>query len=280
MIYFNREYLNEVLLKNNAILISKHITYNREMKPKFRCSCGKEEETRTFRDMSTKGAFCHKCVYSRGSDNRNNTVQTIYGVSCVSQIESVKAKRVSTNILRRGVTGPFASSEVREKCKSTCVERYGVEHALQSSNIMEKVKSTRLERYGFEHVLQNPEIMDRQQKNSFQFKDFVMPSGITRIIQGYEPFALKILLRTYSEDQLNTGTANVPRIKYNYNQKNRYHYPDIWIPHENKLIEVKSTQTYQWHKDEVLRKKKACEEQGYIYEIWCFNAKGERIMLN
>ena len=391
---YDKPRLVELCRRDGATLIGEYASVNREIKPRFRCSCGKEEDKRTFRDMCNKGAFCHECIYTKASEKRNNTVKIVYGVECVSQIESVKAKRVETNMERRGVAVPFQAAEVKEKSKVTNLERYGaehplqntiimgnviatnlerygttcslqsdfakeksiitlqtkygehitnvfqaeevkekskatnlerrgveypgqseeckeksratnlerrgveyafqsedvkekskathlerlgVEHPLQSEEIMGKVKATRLGKYGFEHVLQNPKIMERQQKKSFSFKDFVMPSGDVRKIQGYEAFALNELVKVYTEDQIITGTSNVPRILYTDNGKERYHYPDIWIPHDNKLIEVKSTKTYEWHKDEVLQKKKACEEQGYLYEIWCFDSKGHRV---
>ena len=185
----------------------------------------------------------------------------------------------ATNLERYGVESPLQNKEIMEKVKSTNLERYGVESPLQNEEIMEKVKATNLERYGVEHVLQNPEIMEKQQKNSFSFKDFVMPSGEVRKVQGFEPFALKILINEYSEEQIKTGQNNVPRILYKDNGKDRYHYPDIWIPHKNRLIEVKSPQTYIWHEQEILLKKKACEEQGYNYEIWCFDSKGNKVEL-
>ena len=104
-----------------------------------------------------------------------------------------------------------------------------------------------------------------------------MPSGDIRKVQGYEPFALTKLLEHYTEDQLKTSVKNVPRIQYKVNGKKRYHFPDIFIPHENKLVEVKSTWTFKNKADNVLLKKKTAEEQGFLYEIWCFDGKGNRV---
>ena len=414
---FNKEYLIEIIKKDNATLLGDYTNFNRDIKPKFRCYCGKEENNRTFRDISTKGVFCHDCVYERGSKQRNKTVKEVYGVECVSQIISVKAKRVATNIERRGVAIPFQSAEVKEKSRITCLERYGAEHPLQNmiimdklkatnlekygskcslqsdsakektlitlqgkygeniinafqaeevknkirctnmerlgveypgqsgevknkirctnmerlgveypgqseevknkskttnierygkeytfqsedikekikttnverygvvsplqnKEIMEKVKATNVERYGVEHPLQNNEIAECAQKNAKKYKSFEMPSGAVRKVQGYEPFALKILIKIYEEEQIKTDRKDVPRVHYEVDGKNKYHFPDIFIPHENKLIEVKSTWTLKCKADNIQLKKKACEEQGFLYEIWCFDGKGNRV---
>ena len=104
-----------------------------------------------------------------------------------------------------------------------------------------------------------------------------MPSGAIRKVQGYEPFALKELVKVYSEEQIKTDRKDVPRIQYEVDGNKKYYFPDIFIPHENKLVEVKSTWTYKSKTDNIQLKKAACEEQGFLCEIWCFNNKGERI---
>ena len=116
---YNKEYLIEILKKDNAILLGEYTTFNRDMKPNFRCYCGKEENNRTLRDISTKGAFCHDCIYERALKRRNITVKEVYNVECISKIESVKAKRVATNIERRGVAVPFQSEDVKNKSRIT-----------------------------------------------------------------------------------------------------------------------------------------------------------------
>jgi len=212
-------------------------------------------------------------------DKTNATCLETYGHIMPIHNKEVQAKATERHLSAHGVSHPMQRPEIKEKVSTTCLEKYGSTNPMGNPEIRAKAMKTSLENCGFEHALQNPDIMERQQKNSYCFKDFAMPSGEIRKVQGYEPFALKKLITIYSESEIKTGSANVPRILYNDNGKDRYHYPDIWIPHENKLIEVKSTQTYDWHKEEVLRKKKACEDQGYIYEIWCFDAKGKRVLV-
>jgi hypothetical protein len=42
-------------------------------------------------------------------------------------------------------------------------------------------------------------------------------------------------------------------------------------------IEVKSTWTIEKKKDNVFLKQQAAKELGYKYEIWVYNAKGEKV---
>ena len=43
------------------------------------------------------------------------------------------------------------------------------------------------------------------------------------------------------------------------------------------MIEVKSTWTAEKKKDCIFLKQNASKEQGYLYEIWVYNGKGEKI---
>jgi hypothetical protein len=104
-----------------------------------------------------------------------------------------------------------------------------------------------------------------------------MPSGDIRNIQGYEPFAITILLKDYTEEQIKTHRKDVPRIAYIYNDLQKYYFPDIYLPHINCIIEVKSSWTYKKDEDKNKIKKEATEKEGYTYEFWIFDRKGNRL---
>jgi len=70
-----------------------------------------------------------------------------------------------------------------------------------------------------------------------------------------------------------TGCKNVPEIWYNDNNKKRRHYVDIFIPSQNRCIEIKSTWTAEKKKDNIYLKQNAGKELGYSYEIWIYNKK-------
>jgi hypothetical protein len=200
-----------------------------------------------------------------------------YGVDNVFQSETVKEKIKATNIERLDVEYPTQSEEVRVKIKATNLERYAVENPSQSEDVKEKKKATCLERYGVEHPTQHPEIFEKAISNSKKFKEYKMPSGEIRKVQGFEPFALDELLKTYTEDQIKTDRKNVGRIPYKLDSKQKYYFPDIAIPHENKIIEVKSTWTYNIKPKLIKSKAEATKAKGFVYEIWIFDSKGNRV---
>jgi hypothetical protein len=125
--------------------------------------------------------------------------------------------------------------------------------------------------------MQNSEIMEKSIKTAYKMKDYILPSGNLIKIQGYEKFALDELIINdkFHESDIITGIKNVPEIWYigEDNEKHR-HYVDIFIPSQNKCIEVKSTWTFK--KPNVLNKQTAAKELGYNYEIWVYDNKGNK----
>ena len=104
-------------------------------------------------------------------------------------------------------------------------------------------------------------------KSSFKFKDYEFPSGKIVKIQGYENKALNELLLTYHEDSIIVD--NIPIIEYvGSDDRKHFYHPDIYIPKENLIIEVKSKWTYsgraEWLATNIL-KEKACISAGFNF---------------
>jgi len=119
-------------------------------------------------------------------------------------------------------------------------------------------------------------------KNSYNKKQYKLPSGKLLDYQGYENFALDRLLHVekISEDSIITNRKDVPVIWYNdINNKRRRHYVDFYIPSQNRCIEVKSTWTNQT-KNNVLEKQNGAKDLGYIYEIWIYDREGNIVDKN
>jgi len=203
-----------------------------------------------------------------------------YGVEYSSQCEEVKDKCKKTNLERYGADYGFQNENVKEKIRATNLEKYGVEHNLQREEIRLQIRATNLEKYGVEHVSQNPEIAEKQLKSSYYLKEYTLPSGSIIKIQGYEHYALDELFHQENIDEgdIVTGCKNVPTIWYtDVNEKRRRHFVDIFMPRQNKCIEVKSTWTFLTQKETIFLKQQAAKELGYLYEIWVYDGKGNKV---
>jgi len=80
------------------------------------------------------------------------------------------------------------------------------------------------------------------------------------------------------ENDIITGCKNVPTIWYtDVTEKRRRHFVDIFIPLKNKCIEVKSLWTFGKQKETIFLKQQAAKELGYLYEIWIYYSKGNKV---
>jgi hypothetical protein len=213
-------------------------------------------------------------------DKMKETTLERFGVEHANQSEEIKEKIRQTNLETYGFEYGLQNKEVKEKRRITNLTKYGFENQLQRKEIREKIRETNLYKYGVECSMQNPETMEKQIKNSYYLKDYRLPSGKLIKIQGFEHYALDELLKCESicESDIITGCKNVPVIWYNdANNKKHRHYVDIYIPLQNKCIEVKSTWTFKMQKETIFLKQQAAKEVGYLYEIWVYDNKGNKV---
>jgi hypothetical protein len=190
-----------------------------------------------------------------------------------------------------------------EKTKQTNLERYGYDNPFKDPIIAKAIglinseneatrgikrKKTNLAKYGVfggikhtdtEYPCQNANIYEKSAAESKKSKLYTFPSGNTYNVQGYEPQAITLLLEQgYTENDL--VLKNRPSIKYFWSDKDGYgdnqwhiYHPDIFIPKENKIIEVKSDWTYDGCKtnpkllSKNLAKRSGCELSGYNFEF-------------
>lgn len=103
-------------------------------------------------------------------------------------------------------------------------------------------------------------------KNCTKSKDYTLPSGKVIKYQGYENTVIDILLMIYKEEEIDIHPNLI--INYKLDDKNRKHYPDIFIPKENTIVEVKSKFTYFNCEEKNIEKQKAAKALGYKYEYW------------
>jgi hypothetical protein len=200
-----------------------------------------------------------------------------YGVEHQMQISEVKQKIKETTLIKYGVEHNSQNEIIKIKKKLTTLQNFGVEYSMQSEIVKNRSRDTCVKKYGVEYPIQNSEIAEKQVKSCYKIKNYTFPSGNKILCQGYEPFALDNLIKdnNINENDIITTRKLVPEIWYNdENNKKHRHYVDIFIPSQNKCIEVKSTWTAGKKKDCVFLKQNAAKELGYNYEIWVYDGKG------
>jgi hypothetical protein len=222
---------------------------------------------------------CLECAQDLKFERIKATMLEKYDVEYAAQSEIFLKKQQETCLQVYGVKNACQSEEVKNKIKQTNIERYGCRYGLSNQDIIAKREETNLLRYGVKNQLQRAEIQRRVQQSSFKLKKFTFPSGRIEQIQGFEHFALNDLLfkHHFSEDNIVVGET-VPTITYfDCNNVERKHFVDIFLPKENKCIEVKSKFTLGLQNDKIFLKQKFAKQAGFLYEIWVYNIKGEII---
>jgi len=261
--YYNLITLTNIINNSNATLLGEYKSLTNYSIISFNCKCGIKDCKRKFNKIAgnTKldrenpiGAFCDTCIKNRLLIKRDQTNINLYGK----------------------LGGINQTTESKEKGIKTCMKKYGVPNSNMAESVKQKKKDVCLTKYGVENPAQNQEVMEKAQKNAKKYKEYKMPSGVIRKVQGYEPFALDELIKLYTEEQIKTDRKDVPRIPYKMEEKQKYYFPDIFIPHENYIIEVKSTWTYNCKTDSIKQKAEACKSLGYKYEIWVYDGSAKR----
>jgi hypothetical protein len=162
--------------------------------------------------------------------------------------------------------------------KQTMIEKFGAISYTGTDDYNIRRSATCLERYGVEHPAQSNEIQAKIEKSGHRYKIYTFPSGRQEKVQGYEPFGLNHLLKTYNEFDIVLGRQHQPEIWYympNDDNIHRY-FSDIYIPKDKHIIEIKSTYTYaKGNKQGKLKPQEAaCKALGYTYTCLVFDDKG------
>jgi hypothetical protein len=212
-------------------------------------------------------------------DKIKNTTLNKYGVEHILQSMQYKEKYKEISLKKYGCENPSQNEEIKEKKRQTSFKNYGVYYPCQSNEIKNKKIDTCFKKYGVNYSSQHPDILNKIIKNSYSSKIYILPSGNVIDIQGYENLALDELLysENINEHDIVTGISNVPTISYKTDDgKDHKHYVYIYIPSQNRCIEVKSSWTAKLNLNNIFAKQRYAKELGYKYEIWIYNQKKEK----
>ena len=279
---FTKDFLYQVCNEYNITLLRQYEDneLNAQKFIDFICIKCNKNTSKRFEFILKYNPTCHNCSFLEKGNKAKNTTLLKYGVKNISQLDEIKNKKKETTLKNYGVEHNSQCQEIKNKKIKTCLKNNGVEHPQQSKELRNKSKKTCLLNFGVEHPTQNQELMEKVLKNCYKSKIFNFPSGNDIKCQGYEPFALEELVKNTDENDIITGCKNVPTIWYNDNNgKKHRHYVDIFIPSQNKCIEVKSTWTIKKKTSNIFEKQNAAKELGYKYEIWVYDNKGNKVDL-
>jgi hypothetical protein len=185
-------------------------------------------------------------------------------------------KNKSTCMTRYGVTNVNKLDSVREKISDTQGERYGG-MGWGSPTIGRKIKDTNLQRYGTEIPMHNEELFIKQKVACFKMKDYTLPSGRIVKVQGYEPFALNMLMSHYGEADVVVSRRDLPKFFYTIDGKLHKYYPDVYVKSTNTIVEVKSMWTSTKNVEVDKLKMESVINNGCNFRRLIFNGKGELI---
>ena len=206
--------------------------------------------------------------------------------------------RTQTNRERYGVDYTTQSTQMMTKSKLTKKERYGDENysnpgktseswqaksADEINIITEKKRNTCRDRFGVDSPFFLPDIRKKSAIANSIGREYALPSGKVIRVRGYEDAAINKLLKYYTEFDLvfddTLAEYGLPVFMYNDNRKHTLkYYPDIYIPKENKIIEVKGRWwwdgngdlKYQNRLEKNLKKRQSVIDAGYQYEVWLY----------
>jgi hypothetical protein len=109
------------------------------------------------------------------------------------------------------------------------------------------------------------------QKSGLKYKKTTI-DGVEIMYQGYELKAIyRLIGEGYNIKDLIIGKSNVPSFNYTHNGKKRYYFPDIYIPKDNRIVEVKSIYYYNRYLDKNLLKRDAVLKKGYKFDFYIMN---------
>lgn len=211
-------------------------------------------------------------------------------IKCSSNSIDKMQRSKNTCKLRYGVTNPFQAEHVKQKTRNTIKLKYGVDNISQLESIKQIKSQTMFSNYGRHNNLEiiqelmmekygvnNAAYLDTYETLTNRFKkthEVITPSGKILITQGYEKFAVPILINTYKEENIIYGKKHIPKIQYKFNG-NKIYFPDFYVKSHNIIIEVKSQYTFNCDFTKNCAKFYATLNNGFEMIMMIFKADGK-----
>lgn len=210
-----------------------------------------------------------------------------FGVENPSTLPEIQEKINDTNMKNLGVTRPMKNSEVVEKVrtsnnlkygsdyifgsehfKDVMLETYGTDNAMKLEKFKKVAKNTSNKRWGVDYPMHAACIFEKCRTASYKLKTYTWKTGEISKVQGHEPIVLKELEDDgYTFSEVKTESKDMPKIMYHYEGSEYRYFPDIYIPKENLLIEVKSQYTLDAQLEKNNAKFTAAKQMGFNFRL-------------
>ena len=188
---------------------------------------------------------------------------------------------------KTGFQTPLHDPAIREKAKQTLIKNTGYDNSMKNPATKEKAKQTYKAKTGFDSPMHNPEVLAKLFQSLFKFKPYTYPSGRETLVQGFEGFCLDDLIKNEGIDEneicneieLKNDIQPMPEIWYPFGDKTKRYFPDIFIPSQNRIIEVKAQYIFDLQREKNLAKAAACVKAGYKFEFRFYGNNGNLIKI-
>lgn len=267
----------------NIKLKSENKFLNERSKIKGICNTDNCENSfeATARTLNIDKMYCNQCKINRGYSKYRKTCENINRKKSkyVPFYEKLKNTYPNLNIKVLFDNKPICDkTRITGKCiNNNCNNTFSkLLHSIEVSGCEKSMKCPECTI----PVMQIAEVAEKQLKSLYKTKTYNLPSGKKLTVQGYENYAIDRLLNIekIQEDDIVTSRTEVPECWYrDQSEKLRRYYTDIYIPSQNRCIEVKSKYTSQSSSIILESKINALKSLGYYVDIWIFNDKGELI---
>ena len=204
-------------------------------------SCGSKTRFITINKGYVK--YCSEKCANSNSDKKKLVEKTCierYGVKNVFQNEDIKEKISNSSMEKYGVAHPSQSKLISDKIRNSLVAHFGEDYGKELSR---RAQESIMKKYGVRNYNQTFDGAYKSKLSSYKKKPYILPSGKTIYKQGYEPKLLDHIFKNnlLKEDDIVYYTNGVKYMACD--NKERYYFPDFYIPKINLFIECKSEWT-------------------------------------
>ncbi len=175
------------------------------------------------------------------------------GVEWPTQSDKVIEKRNLNNKKKWGLEHYSQTKEYQDRVKETCLKKYGKSSYLSTDECQEKSRKTCREKYGVDYPSQNLDIHKKQFPKMKKHEIGIKYQG------SYEKDFLDLCKK------LNLNVSRGKIIKFKYKNKDKVYFPDYYLEKFNLIVEIKSSYTYELHKELNLAKQKVVKNKGYDF---------------